>query len=724
MNGSLPAPTARPDLVSRRIRPFNRFVSCFLAAVLTQSLLASPVAAAEKRAFEVDDYYRTAFVGSPHLSPNGEQLAFSVRRYELNAGESWSEIWLMDSDGSNQRQLTHGRHNDTSPLFSPDGETLLFTSNRSGTSQLHALPLAGGESKQLTDFAPGVSDPVWSPDGRYIAVTSQIYPECGVDGECTTEIATDRSEGKLNVHVADDLLYRHWTSWHGGIRHHVLLVDARSGDVIKDMTPGDWESPVFSDGGGYDFSPDGAELCFVSNREKEQASTTNADLWIVPTEGATTEASAINITADNDGWDGAPHYSPDGRWIAYRSQERPGYESDLYRLALFDRESRTTRYLTDRSTFDHWIEEIEWSADSEFLYASAAIEGDTPLYRVELDGRMIGLHEDSYWTGWTVAPEGKRILYTRRAIDAPGEIYVKESGPPQRLTHLNAALEEEVDIRPAEVVWVEVGTGEDARRVQVWIVKPHDFDPSQKYPLVLNVHGGPQGRWADSYRGDWQVYPGKGYIVAFANPTGSVGYGQDFIDAIGCDWGGRVFDDLMAVTDELEALPYVDGDNLGAMGWSYGGYMMMWFEGHTDRFKTLASMMGIYDLPSFYGATEELWFPERDLCGTPWNSWEYASWSPSQAAGEFKTPALVITGELDYRVPYTQSLMFFTALRRQNIPARLVVYPDAGHWPSWHEMAFYYNVHIDWFHKYLGGAPATHDVDAWARNQIFGAAEE
>ena len=235
-----------------------------------------------------------------------------MRRYELEEGETWSEIWIMGADGSNQRQLTHGRHNDGSPGFSPDGESLLFVSDRSGSSQLHLLPLAGGEARQLTEFEPGVWDPVWSPDGKYIAVTSQIYPECGLDGECTESISTDRAEGKLNVHVADELLYRHWTSWHDGKRHHVLLVDAKSGDVTKDMTPGDWESPVFMLGGGrgYDFSPDGQELCFVSNREAEQASTTNADLWLVPigeradgdggAEGGA-PADPVNITAANRG---------------------------------------------------------------------------------------------------------------------------------------------------------------------------------------------------------------------------------------------------------------------------------------------------------------------------------------------------------------------------------------------------------------------------------------
>jgi dipeptidyl aminopeptidase/acylaminoacyl peptidase len=216
------------------------------------------------------------------------------------------------------------------------------------------------------------------------------------------------------------------------------------------------------------------------------------------------------------------------------------------------------------------------------------------------------------------------------------------------------------------------------------------------------------------------VYPGKGYLVAFCNPTGSNGYGQEFCDAIQGDWGGRVYRDLMRVTDALETLPYVDTDNIGLMGWSYGGYMSMWVEGQTDRFAANASMMGIFDLRAFHGATEELWFPERDLRGTPWTSADYERWSPCNYVSNFKTPALVITGELDYRCPYTQSLAYYTALRKMNVPARLVVFPEAGHWPAWHEMAFYYNAHLAFFHEHLGGGKAPWDVIAHARNLAFG----
>ncbi len=690
--------------------------SPFLLA-LTAALAATPE---EPRAFEIADYYRTAFVGAPAVSSSGSRAVFSVRRYDFEAGETWTELWSMSADGSGLRQLTHGRHMDSGPVFAPDGERIVFTSDRAEGRQLFVMPLDGGEPRQLTDWPAGVADPVWSPDGKYLAVTSEVYPECGADADCNAGIAKDRAGGKLSVHVADELLYRHWTGWRDGRYAHVLLVDAETGAVLRDLTPGAFDSPVFSLGGGpgYAFAPDGKTLCFVSNRDGDQAESTNADLWEVSLEDA--EAEPRNLTTANRGWDGAPAYSPDGAHIAFLSQQTPGYESDLRRVALLERASGKVRYLTSRQGFDQMADAVAWAPDGATLYFQAEELGRTPLYRVPAvpaNGERIELvHRDATIDGWELTPDGSAILYSRRAVGAPPEIFrvAAAGGEAQRLTRFNADLEAEVDIRPAEEMWVR---GEDGTRIHVFLVKPHGFDPVRKYPLILNVHGGPQSQWTDGYRGDWQVYPGKGYVVAFANPTGSTGYGQEFLDGIACDWGGRVYRDLMKVTDALEQLPYVDAGRMGAMGWSYGGYMMMWFQGHTERFLCQASMMGLFDLPSFYGATEELWFPEKDLCGTPWTSEHYRRWSPSEHVENFGTPALVVTGELDYRVPYTQSLMYFTALQKQGVPSRLVVFPGAGHWPAWHEMAFYYNAHLDWFHQWLGGEPAPYDVMDYARNR-------
>ncbi len=676
----------------------------------------------ERRAFEIADYYRTAFVGGPVVSPAGDLVAFTVRRYDLEVGESWSEIWTMGTDGSGLRQMTFGRHHDGTPVFFPDGKRFVFVSDREGDApQLFVMAVDGGEPRQLTDFPMGVADPVVSPDGKFIAVSSEVYPECGADADCNAGIEEDRTGGKLAVHMADELLYRHWTSWRDGKYTHILLVDADSGEAVRDMTPGRWDSPTFSLGGGpsYAFSPDGAELVYVSNHDPDPASSTNADLWAVPVDLEKPQVEAVNLTDANDGWDGHPVFSPDGRFIAYLSQETPGYESDLFRIALLHRATGKIRYLTDRESFDDWVDEVAWSKDGRSLYFQAQQEGRNPLFVMDVgSGKIRKLFADGAIGAWKVLEDGP-VIYSRRTTGEPPEIFraAADGSGRERLTRFNEALEAEVDIRPAEEMWVDSGRG---YRIHVFVVKPHGFDPARKYPLILNVHGGPQQQWMDAYRGDWQVYPGKGYVVAFANPTGSPGYGQDFVDAISCDWGGRVFEDLMQVTDALEKLPYVDSGRMGAMGWSYGGYMMMWFEGHTTRFKALAAMMGVYDLRAMYSSTEELWFPEHDLCGTPWTSEHYRKWSPSEFVTNFATPCLVITGEKDYRVPYTQSLEFFTDLQKMKVPSRLVVFPRSGHWPSWLEMAFYYNAHLDWFHRYLGGGEAPWDPVELLRNRVFG----
>jgi dipeptidyl aminopeptidase/acylaminoacyl peptidase len=375
-------------------------------------------------------------------------------------------------------------------------------------------------------------------------------------------------------------------------------------------------------------------------------------------------------------------------------------------------------------SFRNWIEDFEWSPDSRSIFFSGPVEGQMPVHRIDLASRAITrILEDKTIDQFDISGEPVRMAYTRRATGSPSEIFRADlrAGKPSivQLTHVNDAVVEEVDIRPAEPLWVEGAAG---AKIHVFIVKPHGFDPGRKYPLILNVHGGPQQQWSDGFRGDWQVYPGSGYVVAFANPHGSTGYGQDFTAQISSDWGGRVFEDLMRVTDALEKLPYVDRDRMGAMGWSYGGYMMNWIEGHTTRFKALASMMGLYNLKSFYGATEELWFPEWDLKGQPWNSELYEKLSPDSYVRNFKTPCLIISGERDYRVPYTQSLEFFTALQKRNVPSRLIIYSNAGHWPSWHEMALYYTAHLEWFHKYLGGNAPPWTAEQLLRNAVFDAA--
>jgi dipeptidyl aminopeptidase/acylaminoacyl peptidase len=683
------------------------------------SLLLTIPAYADKRAFTVEDLYRVKSISEVQVSPDGNTLMYALGVTDLPRAKRVSHIWMIGIDGNNNRQLTQSEKGESTPRFSPDGRWLSFVSSRDGSSNLYLMPVNGGEAKQLTKISTGVSDPLWSPDSRSIALSTDVYPECGVDDACNKKISGRWEKGPLHAHMADSLLYRHWTDWRDGKRTHILLVSIPTGEV-RDLTPGDFDSPPFQLGGAlqYAFSPNGTEFIYVSNHDGDPASSTNNDLWVISLSDKT--PSPRNITASNRAYDGSPKYSPDGHCIAYRTQKIPGYESDLFRIALYDISAGTSTVLTE--SFRNWVDDFEWSRDSKALYFTGPVEGHTPIYRIDLDSRKITqVLQDKTIDAFAFTPDEKRMVYIKRSVAEPAEIYrvdlsVDKASNPIRLTLANRELVDEVDIRPAETMWVE---GTAGVKVQVFIVKPHSFDPAKKYPLILNVHGGPQMQWADAFRGDWQVYPGAGYVVAFANPHGSTGYGQDFTAEISGDWGGRVFEDLMKVTDALGKLPYVDAERMGAMGWSFGGYMMDWFEGHTQRFKAIASMMGLFDLKAFYGATEELWFPEWELKGQPWNSRLYEKWSPDNSVEDFKTPCLIISGERDYRIPYTQSLAFFTALQKRNVPSRLIVYSDAGHWPSWYEMVLYYVAHLEWFHRYLGGGAPPWSAEQFLRNAVF-----
>jgi dipeptidyl aminopeptidase/acylaminoacyl peptidase len=678
--------------------------------------------AAERRAFAIADLYRLKTVASPAVSPDGKWIAYSVKTTDLATTKAKTNVWRVDADGSNPRPLTSSDAADTSPLFTPDGRNLAFLSTRDGgDAQLYFLPTAGGEPAKVTSFPGGIDGPLFSPDGAKLAFTADVTPECGADAACNKKIDDAAEKTKLKAHVADGLLYRHWTSWKDGKRAHVLVMDLASKKTV-DVTPGDFDAPVFSVGGplNYAFSPDGKELAFVSNHDPDPESSTNADVFVVDLGGAPeTWKNPRDVTKGNPAWDGEPRYSPDGKWLAIRRQAIPRYESDRFRLTLLDRKTGQESPLA--VDFDDWIDDFAFSRDGKRLFFQADVKGRTPLYELDLaSGKSRAVTNAGNLDSWSIAPDGTWAVVARRRVGSPVELWripLAGTGPEVRLTRHNEDVEKEVDIRPAEETSVK---GADGRDVQVWIVKPHGFDPSKKYPLILNIHGGPQQQFSDAFRGDYQIYPGAGYVVAFANPHGSTGFGQEFTAAISGDWTGKVMEDIHAVTRMLAAQPYVDRDRMGAMGWSWGGYAIMWLEGHNDLgFKCLASMMGVYDLRAMYSATEELWFPAWDLKGAPWeNPAYYKSASPAEYVKDFKTPCLVVTGEKDYRVPYTQSLEFFTDLKKRNVPARLIVLEKSGHWPAWYEMALYYDTHLDWFHRYLGGSPAPWDVTQMARGLV------
>jgi dipeptidyl aminopeptidase/acylaminoacyl peptidase len=504
----------------------------------------------------------------------------------------------------------------------------------------------------------------------------------------------------VKARVYTSLLYRHWTAYETKRRQHLLVVDA-DGSNARDLTSGPRDVPPFSLGGPDDYaiSPDSLEVAFVMNSDPEPAISTNSDIYTVPMAGGETHKITIGLGADN-----SPLYSPDGKMLAFRSQLRAGYESDRWRLIVLDRASGKTTNLSEG--LDRWVGGMTWLPDSERLVFTAEDRGRTGLQMIAVSGGGVR----SIIPGPTVddvqfTPDGGTMVYTLQSGSKPVEVYKATAGAGTgvALTHFNDAALSNSTVRPLEEMWVE--SGEDKTRIQTFIVKPPDFSTLRKYPVLFLIHGGPQGAWGEtwSYRWNPQVFASAGYLVVMPNPRGSTGYGQKFIDDINGDWGGKVYEDIMAVADHVEKLPYVDADRMAAAGGSFGGYMVDWILGHTTRFKALVSHSGVYDLRSMAGETEELWFPRWEFGGMPWDAPDmYAQWSPSFFAKEFKTPTLVLHGELDYRVPVGQGMQLFTALQLQKVPSKIVLFPDEGHWISKPQNSvLWYGQFLEWVGEWL-----------------------
>ena len=683
-----------------------------MISLLLFLILISPVYS-QKRAFTLDDIYRVKSVGSPLLSPDGNQIIYSVSQFDMKKGSSQTSLFIMDSNGDNKLKLNPEGEAWYSPVFSPDAKFLYFISYKDGNSTLYKYEFDSKTVSVVTSFFMGVNDPVISPDGKKIAFTSKVYPECGENDDCNKENFESFGEGPIHAHMSDKLFFRHWTEYEDDLYSHIFLLDLND-NKISDITPGEFHSPIFMLGGGvgFNFSADSKNLVFASNREKDQVTTTNSDLWMIDLQGKNLK----NLTQPNKAWDGHPIFSPDGKYLAYRMQTVPGYESDKFRIALYELSSGIIKVISD--AFDNWVTDIIWAPDSKSIYFTGEVQSVNPLFRIDINTLKIEeIISKKYVGGFTLSPDGKTVFYNYRLNHLPAEIYSLDlaSGTHKQLTFENKQITEEVDFRPVEHHWVD---GANGKKVDVLLVKPHGFDPNKKYPLIVNIHGGPQSQWADAFRGDNQLYAGYGYVFAMPNPHGSTGYGQEYTAAISGDYTGKVVEDIHKVTDYLESLPYIDKERVGAMGWSFGGYMVNWLQATTTRYKCFASMMGLYNLKSFYGTTEELWFPEWDLKGTPWNSALYTVDSPSEHVKKFATPTLIVTGERDYRVSYNQSLEYFTALQKMGVDSRIIVFDNDGHWPSHTKsMPLYYNAHLEWFHKYLGGEKAPYDSKKMVRNK-------
>jgi dipeptidyl aminopeptidase/acylaminoacyl peptidase len=680
-------------------RPVNAPLSALL---LLLALSSAAAAQSGTQPLTVAEMLKLRRVADPQLSPDGRWVAFQITDPDKAANRNRTQIYLVSVDGGEPRQLTGGAANATTPRWSPDGRRLAYVTG----GQIHAFDTANWQSRQITNVSTGAGDPLWSPDGRLIAFVSDVYPDCA-DDECNKRRAAAAEENRVKAKTIDRLLYRHWAAWKDGKRTHVFVVPSEGG-AARDLTPGDFDAPPFSLGGptDYAFSPDSKELAYARNTDPVGALSTNNDIFVVPVTGG----EARRITGANRGSDQSPQYSPDGRFIAYRSQERAGFEADRWRLMLYDRQSNTSREVI--TGFDNFVESFRFSPDGRFVYFTTGERGRHPVYVAPTaDGRAVKLLE-GFNDDLNLSRDGRTLVFSRTSATAPTEIFKvaltspTAAGAVTQITRTNDAALAKFYLPPAEeLTWA----GANGARVSGWRFKPINFQPGKKYPLLVLIHGGPQGAWGDawSYRWNPQIYASAGYMVFMPNPRGSTGFGQQFVDEISGDWAGKVYEDIMAGVAHTIAQGNVDESRVGAAGASYGGYMVNWILGHNDdpraRFKVLVSHAGVYNLVSMYGVTEELWFPEWEFKGAPWENPElYARLSPHMYAKNFKTPTLVTHGELDYRVPIGEGLQLFTALQRQGVESRLLYFPDEGHWilkPANSE--HWYNTVLAWLDKYL-----------------------
>ena len=675
----------------------KRFISVLAIVVIG---LCS-VAIAQNRSYTVDDLLKVRRVSDPQLSPDGRHVAFTVGDVNFADNRVVNQIYVVSVNGGELKQLTNGKTSSSAPRWSPDGKKIAFTTG----GQVWIMDSDDGNDKeQITKISTGAASPVWSPDGKWIAFTSDVYPDCK-DDECNKKRDEQAESSKVKAHIVTRLLYKHWDEWRDVKRTHVFVVSSKGG-AARELTTGDWDAPPYAAASGVDyaFSPDSSEIAFLRNPDKVEAISTNSDIYVMPLNGG----AAKNITVRNRGYDASPIYTRDGKFIIYRSQATAGFEADRWRLMAYNRATGASVELT--KGFDQQVDDVVLSPDGNHIYFTAGEHGKAPIFRVASGGGVPQrIVPNIFASGLRITPDGRRLVFLSSSMIAAPEVYsVNTDGSGlTALTSVNRELLASENLKAAEdVEW----TGAMGRKIHGFIVKPANFDPAKKYPLLVLIHGGPQSAWYDnwSYRWNPQVFANAGYVVFAPNPRGSLGYGQQFVNEISGDWAGKVYVDLMnGVADVLRRNSYLDRNRVGAAGASYGGYMINWILGHNNdprfRFKVLVSHDGVYNLESMYATTEELWFPEWEFKGTPWtNPAMYSRWSPHKFVQNFNTPILIIHGELDYRVPIGEGMQLFTAVQRKGIDSKILIFPDEGHWvlkPQ--NLQLWFNTILDWVDKYL-----------------------
>jgi dipeptidyl aminopeptidase/acylaminoacyl peptidase len=657
-------------------------------------LTTSSLAAQTKRPIGIDEYITLKAAGDPQVSPDGERVAFTITTPSLQDNRGISKIWLVNLTSGQTSQLTSGAGSDRIPRWAPDGKSIVFVSTRDGSSQIWRLPLSGGEAEKLSSVATGVSDFLLAPDGVTLYFTSDVkWPD-------TLEIDRRNGTYPTDARIWTDLFYRHWNEWRVGIRSHLFRLSAGDG-VVTDLTPLDRDVPPLALGGrDIAISPANTELAIVYNPDSVAATSTNNDVFLMGLDGQGRQPITTSKANDN-----SPAYSPDGKYVAYLAMSVPGFEADRQEIMLYERATSKRTALTPDWPLS--VSAITWLPDAKAIIAEVEERGEHVFYRVEVSGgkrtRLIG---GGFNTALQVSANGDRLVYLHSSATRPLEVWTARSDgrEARAVTHLHNDRFAGLDIRPLEKFGFVGALGDS---VFGWLMKPPGFDSTKRYPLVYLIHGGPQGAWLDQWHGRWNyaLFAARGYVVAAVNFHGSTGYGQAFTNSISRHWGDIPYEDLMKGLDAVSALPYVDPTRLGAAGASYGGYMVYWMAGHTDRFKVLVAHDGVFNNLSMAGSTEELWFPNHEFGGSMLDSPGRAVmelWSPVNAVAQWKTPMLIVHSQNDYRIELSEGLQAFTALKLLGVPAKFLYFPDEDHWVNRpRNRRIWWNTVLDWLDQYL-----------------------
>ena len=675
--------------------------ACAVLAMLTAlpalaEAPAAPTAQAAERAFTYTDMLNANRLSDPRVSPDGRHVVYNVRATDMEANRGVSSLMIQNLNGEGEpRRLAISDGGANTARWGSDG-ALYFLSGRSGTSQVWKTDSTGATATQVTDLPLDVNAYRLSPDASKVVVSLAVYPTCD-DLACSVARGTEAAARKSTGQVYDRMFVRHWDTWADGTQNHLFVVNADgSGDPVwvTHGFDGDTPSKPFGDEGEFTFTPQGDAVVFSARvAGQTEPWSTNFDLF--RTNGLTGEGFT-NLTDGNDAWDTGPVFSPDGRTLAYRAMARPGFEADRWQIVLMDVATGAKREVA--ANWDRSADSLQWSGDGRTLYVVAGDVGQTRLFSIDVaNGAVVPITGPGHVSAVELTPSG--FVFAQDSLTSPSELFVKTfrgREMPRQITDVNPELDSRM-FGEAEQFSFE---GWNDETVHGYVIKPAGYVEGRKYPVAFLIHGGPQGSFGNSWSYRWnpESYAGAGYAVVMIDFHGSTGYGQGFTDAISEHWGDRPLEDLQkGWAAAQERYSFLDGDNACALGASYGGYMINWIAGKwSDEFKCLVNHDGVFDVRGMGYGTEELWFTEWEYGGTVYDNPEgYERFNPVHHVAEWKTPMLVIQGDLDYRIPTSQGLSTFTALQRRGIESRLIVFPDENHWVlkpqnslQWHNEVF------------------------------------